>query len=126
VQGYLVDVICDTSFLIHLATKRIRNIDKIDEEIGQIDFVVPEVVENEILKLITKPEKNKEAMITKNYIKNFKTISISGNFADKELINYVKSHKGIIGTMDKELKIQIKNAGGSVLSFSNNRIVLES
>jgi len=29
----LVEVICDTNFLIHLATKRIKNIDNLDMEI---------------------------------------------------------------------------------------------
>jgi len=40
----LVDVICDTSFLIHLATRKIRNLDSINTEIGQIQLVVPTVV----------------------------------------------------------------------------------
>ena len=53
----MVEVICDTSFLIHLATKRIKNIDKIDVEIGSISFVVPEVVKNELSKLEKIPRK---------------------------------------------------------------------
>jgi len=122
----LVEVICDTSFLIHLATKRIKNFDNIDVEIGQITFVVPQVVQNEIAELIKNPQKTQIAVITKNFIKKFKTISISGNFADKELIDYVKKNKSIIGTIDKELKKQIKVYGGSIMSFSNDRIVLES
>jgi hypothetical protein len=122
----LVEVICDTSFLIHLATKRIKNIDNIDVEIGQVTFVVPQVVQNELSKLIKNPQKNQTALITRNFIKNFKTISISGNFADKELIDYVKKNRAIIGTMDKELKKQIKEHGGSIMSFSNDKIVLES
>jgi len=126
VQEYLVEVICDTSFLIHLATKRIKNIDNLDIEIGQITFVVPQVVLNELSELAKNPQKNQTALATKNYIKNFKTILISGNFADKELINYVKKNHAIIGTMDKELKKQIKKNGGSIMSFSNDKMVLES
>lgn len=125
-QEYLVEVICDTSFLIHLATKRIKNIDNIDVEIGQVTFVVPQVVQTELYELIKNPQKNQTAQITRDFIKNFKTISISGNFADKELIDYVKKNKAIIGTMDKELKKQIKKHGGSIMSFSNDKIVLES
>ena len=125
-QEYLVEVICDTSFLIHLATKRIKNIDNIDVEIGQITFVVPQVVQNELSELIKSPQKNQIALITRDFIKNFKIISISGNFADKELIDYVKKNRVIIGTMDKELKKQIKEYGGSIMSFSNDKIVLES
>jgi len=47
----LVEVICDTNFLIHLATRRIKNIDNLDMEIGSISFVIPEVVKNEISKI---------------------------------------------------------------------------
>lgn len=122
----MVEVICDTSFLIHLATKRIKNIDNIDVEIGHVTFVVPQVVQNELSKLIKNPQKSQTALITRDFIKNFKIISISGNFADKELIDYVKKNRAIIGTIDKELKKQIKEHGGSIMSFSNDKIVLES
>lgn len=125
-QEYLVEVICDTSFLIHLATKRIKNIDNLYVEIGQVTFVVPHVVRNELYELIKNPQKNQTAQITQDFIKNFKTISLSGNFADKELIDYVKKNKAIIGTMDKKLKKQIKKHGGSIMSFSNDKIILES
>jgi len=122
----LVEVICDTSFLIHLATRRIKNIDSLDMEIGSISFVVPEVVKNELIKLQKNPEKTKEINTTLNFIKNFKIIPISGNFADKELIDYVKTNRIIVGTMDKILKKQIKQAGSSILSFSQDKIILES
>jgi len=122
----LVEVICDTSFLIHLATRRIKNIYNLDMEIGSISFVVPEVVKNELIKLQNNPEKTKEIITTMNFIKNFKTIPINGNFADKALIDYVKTNRSIVGTMDKILKKQIKQAGSSILSFSQDKIVLES
>jgi len=122
----LVEVICDTSFLINLATRRIKNIDTLDMEIGSISFVVPEVVKTELLKLQNMPEKKSDIEKTLNFIKNFKTIPLSGSFADKELLEFTKSHKSIIGTMDKELKKQVKHAGGTILSFSNDKIVLES
>ncbi len=122
----MVEVICDTNFLIHLATKRIKNIDNLDVEIGQITFVVPQVVKNELSKLAKNPEKNQDIQSTLNYIKNFKIIPILGTFADKELLDYVSINKVIVATMDKELKKQIKNSGSSIMSFSNDRIVLES
>ncbi len=122
----MVEVICDTNFLIHLATRRIKNIDNLDVEIGQITFVVPQVVKNELSKLAKNPEKNQDIQATLNYIKNLKTIPILGTFADKELLDYVSNNKIIVATMDKELKKQIKNHGSSIMSFSNDRIVLES
>ena len=122
----MVEVVCDTNFLIHLATKRIKNIDKLDVEIGIISFVVPEVAITELNKLQNISEKKQDVIMTLNFIKNLKTIPINGNFADKELLSYVKDNRSIIGTMDKELKKQIKRAGGSIISLSNDKIVLES
>jgi len=122
----LVEVLCDTNFLIHLATRRIKNIDNLDMDIGSISFVVPTVVKNELIKLQEIPEKNQEIITTLNFIKKFKIISINGNYADQELINYVKNNQSIIGTMDKKLKSKIKKLGSSILSIHNDKIILES
>ena len=95
-------------------------------EIGSISFVVPEVVKNELIRLQNNPEKKQEIETTLNFIKKLKSIPIHGNFADKELIEYVKNNRSIIGTMDKALKKQIKQEGSSILSFSQDKIILES
>ena len=122
----MVEVICDTNFLIHLATNRIKNLDNLDVEIGQITFVVPQVVINELTELEKKPEKKQDIQSTRNYIKSFKIIPIQGSFADKELLDYVSKNRVIVATMDRELKKQIKSNGSSIMSFSNNKIILES
>ena len=122
----MVEVICDTSFLIHLATNRIKNLDNLDVEIGQISFVVPQVVKNELFELEKNFEKKQDVQSTLKYIENFKIIPILGSFADKELLDYVLKNRVIVATMDKELKKQIKNNGSSIMSFSNNKIILES
>lgn len=54
-----------------------------------------------------------------------KKISILGKSVDDALVYYVKEHGGIIATLDTELKVRIKKNGGSVLSISNDKIVLE-
>jgi len=122
----LVEVICDTNFLIHLATNRIKNLGSLDVEIGQITFVVPQVVLNELFELEKNLNKQQDIQSTLNYIKSFKIIPILGSFADQELIDYVSKNRVIVATMDKELKKQIKHNGSSIMSFSNNKIVLES
>jgi rRNA-processing protein FCF1 len=122
----LVDVICDTSFIIHLATKKIKNIDNIETEIGQINFVIPDTVKNELEKLCINENKKLEAKATLNFIKNLRTIPISGNYADDAIISYVKEHGGMIATMDKELKNKAKSLGSSIITFSSDRIILDS
>ena len=122
----MVEVICDTSFLIHIATKRIKNISSLETDVGQIQFVVPDVVIKELQKLESQDKKQKLILATLDFSKNLKKISIVGEFADKALIDYVKLHGGIIGTLDKELKYKVKNSGGTIMSLSNDRVVLES
>jgi len=122
----LVEVICDTSFLIHLATRKIMNIDSVNTEIGQIQFVVPSVVLNELRKLSKTQKKKQDAVTTLEFARNLKTTEMSGKFADQAIIERVRKRGGIIATVDNELKNKIKRLGGSVMSFSSDIIVLES
>ncbi|MFY9301480.1 MAG: twitching motility protein PilT [Candidatus Nitrosotenuis sp.] len=122
----MVEVICDTNFLIHLANHRIKNISTLETEIGDVQFVVPDIVLAELEKLGKIEEKRQEIRTTTQYIKSFKTINLGGSYVDESLISFVKKSGGVIATMDKELKLEVKKAGGSVISISNNKIVLES
>ena len=122
----MVEVICDTSFLIHLSTRKIKNLDSVNTEIGQIQFVVPSVVLNELEKLSKTQKKKQDAITTIEFAQNLKTIEMSGKFADQAIIEHVRKHGGITATMDKELKNKIKSLNGSIISFSNDKIVLES
>ena len=122
----MVEVICDTSFLIHLATRKIKNIDSVNTEIGQIQFVVPSVVLNELRKLSKTQKKKQDAVTTLEFARNLKSTEMAGKFADQAIIERVRKRGGIIATVDSELKNKIKSLGGSVMSFSSDNIVLES
>ena len=122
----MVEVICDTSFLIHLSTHKIKNLDSINTEIGQIEFVVPSVVLNELKKLSKTQKKKQDAVTALEFARSLKTTEMSGKFADQAIIERVRKRGGIIATIDNELKNKIKSLGGSVMSLSNDRIVLES
>ena len=122
----MVDVICDTSFLIHLATHKIKNIDFIDTEIGFLSFIIPKIVKKELIHLADNPDKKTVSELTLDYVKKFKTNDIDGNNADDVILDFVKNNRMIVATMDKELKYEIKQLGRSVLSIHNDKIVLEN
>ena len=122
----MVEVISDTSFLIHLATHRITNISDLETEIGNLSFVVPEIVKKELEHLAEDPDKSTAASQTLEHIKNFKTNSITGKTADLGILDFVGKNGGMVATMDKELKSRVKEVGGSVLSIHNDKIVLEN
>ena len=122
----MVDVLCDTSFLIHIANRRIKNLDNLDVEIGCLTFVVPQVVNNELLKLSDNQKKSQNIQATLDYVKNLKTIPILGDYADKAIMNYLSNNRIIVATMDKELKKKVKKSGNSIISISNDKIIFES
>ena len=121
----MVDVICDTNFIIHIATKNIRNIDTFNLEVCDIKFIIPQVVITELLKLEKNPSKKTEIEKTLKYIENLEKISILGKFADDEILNFVKSNRCFVGTMDKKLKKMIKNFEGNIISIHNENLILE-
>lgn len=55
----LVKVICDSSFLLILASKRIKNLSSLETEIGQIDYVVPDIVIKELKRISESQNKKK-------------------------------------------------------------------
>ena len=122
----MIDVICDTSFLIHLATKKIKNLDSINVEIGEFQYVIPLVVLDELERLSKIPDKEQDIRKTLEFVRTLKTVPISGKVADNAITEHIKKHGGIVATIDKDLKNKIKRLGGSIMSFSNDKIVLES
>lgn len=122
----MVEVICDTNFLIHLATRRIKNFDKLFLDLGSVTFLVPNVVYNELENLQNHSKKQHEISQTLEYIKKLERIPINGNYADKEILNFVENNRTFIGTMDKELKKKVKALGSSIISFHNNYLILEN
>lgn len=55
----LARVVCDTSFLMALASRKVKNISSLGTEIGDIEFVVPDMVMAELERLAAAGGKKK-------------------------------------------------------------------
>jgi len=53
----VVEIICDSSFLMLLASRRIKNISNIETEIGTIEYVIPNMVVKELERIATDDKK---------------------------------------------------------------------
>ena len=124
-RGRLPEVICDTSFLIRMAAGRIRNVDSAGVDMGQIVYVVPEVVASELERLAKNPTKRHDATGALRLAEGMRRIKMPGGYADQAILNHVKERGGFVATIDRKLKADVKSAGGHVVSLHNDRIVLE-
>ena len=84
------------------------------------DNNIPDYFEN------SRPLEIKIKEKTLESVSNFKTNDIDGKTADLGILDFIKKNGGIVATMDQNLKNQIKESGGSVLSMHNDKIVLEN
>ncbi len=172
---------CDTSFLMHMATRRVRNIDRLGEEMGgDVEFVVPGIVLDELERIAgsggsggrgssrgrgSNNAKRADARQTIKFARRLKVVPAGGTnpppaaaataasstlAADDAIVEYAAGRRRgtgppppptvsataaaganataagiIVATMDRQLKRRLRECGCSIMSFSNDNIVLE-
>lgn len=120
----LPDIICDTGFLMRMASGRIRNLDGFD--LGNISYVVPGAVLRELERLATDAAKGHEAGKALGLAGSMRRIIPEGDYADRAILDHVREHGGTVATTDTSLKRDIKAAGGGVVSLHDDNMVLEA
>ena len=121
-----MDVICDTSFLIILVSTPIKRIDQVEVQYGKLNFLVPDLVIEE-LKRLEKKSGPKKAMLAKTAI----TISTSkaniveisrSHHTDDAIIEYALNHKCAVATIDGNLRRRLLENNIIVLTLSKNTL----
>jgi len=122
----LVDIICDTSFLIVLASKPIQKLEVLENNIGKIDFVIPSIVIDELNNLVStaSAKRANAAKLALELAKRFKTIVLEGKGADEVIIDYASKHRCYVATIDNVLKNKLKNNGIDVITLVKDRIIV--
>lgn len=127
----LLEIICDTSFLIALVSNPIKCFDKIENEIGKLRFIVPTFVLDE-LDSIERKSGPKKSMFAKTAIHisklkfEIKDIGKSKN-VDNEILNYVtKNRKLGVATLDGKLLNRLKMADVTTITLSKNKMIIEN
>lgn len=124
-----MEIICDTSFLIALVSSPIKCLDKIENELGKLRFIVPTFVLDE-LESIERKSGPKKSMIAKTAICisklkfEIKDIGKSKN-VDNEILNYVtKNRRLAVATLDGKLLKSLKMADVTTLTLSKNKMII--
>lgn len=136
---------------MHAATARILNEGSVDTEIGELLYVVPPPVMAELGRLRREgdPARAAAAAAALEFVGRRARAGEPGagpewapaaagaaaraaaaageSAADAAIVEYVRAGAAsIVATMDRRLKRAVRKAGGSVLSVSGDRIVLEA
>lgn len=124
-----MEIICDTSFLIALVSSPIKCLDKIENELGKLRFIVPTFVLDE-LQSIERKSGPKKSMIAKTAICisklkfEIKDIGKSKN-VDNEILNYVtENRRSAVATLDGKLLKSLKTADVTTITLSKNKMII--
>ena len=116
------EIICDTGFLMHMASGRIRNVDSF--ELPNISYVVPAAVLRELDRLVADPAKGHEASKASKLARSMTCVIPEGDYADEAILDHVRRCGGMVATTDQRLGRRIRAAGGSVVLLHDDCMVL--
>jgi rRNA-processing protein FCF1 len=123
-----MDVLCDTSFLMVIVSTPIRQLDRVESQIGRLNLLVPSIVIDELKRLQQKAGP-KRSMIAKTAIDishvRFKVIeTVKSRHVDDAIVDYTLRHKCAAATIDTALRKRLIKNNVLVITISNNRLII--
>ena len=122
-----MNILCDTSFLMVLVTKPIKLFDSIVMQYGKINFLIPDVVIEELKSLVHNPsyKSSLNAKTVLEITKKFEIINTKKlNYTDDSIIDYAINYKCAVATMDKNLIQRLISSKVMVFSLRNNKLLI--
>lgn len=123
-----MDVLCDTSFLMALVSVPVKRLEKVEVELGKLFFLVPDIVIDELKRLETRtgPKRSRIAKTAMEIsTSNFRMIELPEHKqVDEAILEYTKTSKCVVATLDNNLKNKILNANTPVITLSSNRLIV--
>jgi uncharacterized protein len=123
-----MDVLCDTSFLMALVSVPVKRLEKVEVDLGKLFFLVPDIVIGELKRLETRtgPKRSRIAKTAMEIsTSKFRIIELPEHKqVDEAILEYTKTSKCAVATLDKNLKNKILNANTPVITLSNNRLIV--
>lgn len=125
----MINIIIDTSFLIALVTKPIKLLDDIIINYGKINFLIPDIVIEELHKIQNR-KSYKISQIARTALEIAKQFEIVNTkklrYPDDSLLDYAISYNCAIATVDKNLIKRSLSEKIMVFSLKNNKIIINN
>ena len=123
-----MEVLCDTSFLMVLVSKPIKQVGKIESQFGRLDFLVPDIVKEELERLVEKagPKRSTLAKTALELSKvKFETVKVAkAQHVDDSIIEYAIKHKCAVATIDTNLRRRLITNEVLVLTLSRDKFIV--
>src|SRR5579884_3209506 len=140
----MVDIICDTSFLMVLVSTPIKQLERIEAHLGRLNFLVPDIVIDELRRLKKRagPKRSIAARTAIDLsLSRFKVINLIPADGEKEkesmeksvpkpvqvddyIANYAVTNRCPVATIDSRLRNRLLAGGTLVLTLSKNKLVV--
>ncbi|SRR5581483_5742593 len=124
-----MEVLCDTSFLMVIVSKPIKQLGKIEAQLGRLDFIVPDIVIGELERLIEKAGPKRSTLaktaLEVSRVKKFKVVPVTkAQHVDDSIIEYAVEHKCAVATIDTALRRRLIVNEVLVLTLSKDRLIV--
>ena len=111
-----------------LVSKPIKQVAKIESQLGRLDFIVPDIVEGELERLaaMAGPKRSTLAKTALELAKaKFKAVSVAkARHVDDSIIEYAVKHKCAVATIDTNLRKRLIRNEVLVLTLSRDRLIV--
>lgn len=123
-----MQVLCDTSFLMVLVAKPLKQVDRVESFFGRLDFLVPTTVIEE-LERIERKAGPKRSLIAKTALQlansKFRIVEVSrAGHVDDSIVEYAVKNKCAVATIDTNLRKRLVSNDVLVITLSNDRMLL--
>ena len=123
-----MQVLCDTSFLMVLVSKPIKQLAKIESKLGVLEFLVPNIVQGELQRLAEKagPKRSGLARTALEIARTkFRTVPVAAaTHVDDSIVEYAIANKCAVATIDSNLRRRLIANEVLVLSLSKDNLII--
>ena len=123
-----MQVLCDTSFLMVLVSKPIKQVPKIESALGRLDFLVPGIVIDELKRLEEKagPKRSTLAKTALELTRaKFQQVDVGrASHVDDAIVEYAMRNKCAVATIDTNLRRRLIANEVLVLTLSRDRLIV--
>jgi rRNA-processing protein FCF1 len=123
-----MQVLCDTSFLMVLVSKPIKNVERVEHELGPLDFIVPDIVMEELKRLEAKAG-HKRSTLARTALAlaqaRFKAVEVPrAAHVDDSIVEYATEKKCAVATIDTNLRRRLIRNEVLVITLSRDRLTV--